>query len=1028
MLISTFAFADVTDDASKEAPPAQAAFYVKKNTFAETMAATRENLKSNYFDQAPKDEPNVFYSDWEINGPIPGGFDDNTITPNSTMRANEWKKLPKKYADGKVFDFDSEAHVNRFLRRTLTADRAGEIVGSFGSDDGIKIWLNGKLIHQHNVEGGAVPGEEIVPLPLKKGDNELFLKINNGGDISAFYFSKHTPPKPFSALVKQLWGDFPHETDWFFQDNETYRGRGKEAGFDARGDFEAYFDSNRSAELEQKLIANVLKEVPELAGETKKLEGLKAGDVKWLETYFKLCKARRAKRLEPLLEKMDEVIFAKHQTFGVSSLMYLQTETDGLREGHSSLDIIDLRPERKGAFATDSMLLDAGDGIMRDPELHFDGERLLFAWRKTTESVGTTFTHATATKNYQIYEYNLKTKAIKQLTDDTTYGASFEPTWMPNDDIMFNSARIVQDVTCGFGNCANLFLMDQNGRYARRIGFDQTNNSKPILLPNGTVVYTRRDYNDRGQTAAHGIFKMNPDGTSQLEYYGNNTVIPNSFQHTRPIPGTHKTLSVIGGYHTSQGGKLVMIDPTKADNGFEGLTCVPSGEPLTLETYPLQRRDWYGKFGDQYSTPYPLDTRGFLCSYDPIGTHAVIPSGTFTAKNDRGELGKIYHKIYYMDYTGKRELLAADITIPCHQAIPVMKQKRPPVRPSLVDYTRDDGVMYVQNVCFGQSLKGVPKGTVKKLRVVEILYKPASFTGSNCGPITKEYGGHGHSVLPVGVPSATFDAKKILGTATVYPDGSAMFRVPARTPIYLQALDENGRVVQTMRSWATLMPGENLSCVGCHEKKNEVPQSTSSRTMAMKKGVEELTPFYGEPRGFSFIKEIQPILDKHCISCHAPGKKAAKIDLTDTIVDTDFSQHTPGLNFLQSYLTLMNSKREMDVINQMRDVGRGDFKYVKFFPRLAIQTLQEPYTFGSNVSKLTEMIDNKHGKVELNREEKEKIAAWIDLGAPMIGAYDESNNWPEENLKFYQERLALRKANEAIDAKNINSYIEGGQR
>ena len=76
------------------------------------------------------------------------------------------------------------------------------------------------------------------------------------------------------------------------------------------------------------------------------------------------------------------------------------------------------------AFAEISLLLDAGDGIMRDPELHFDGERLLFAWRKTRRRMGTKHQHATATKNYQIYEYNLRTKALRQLTASTTYGAS----------------------------------------------------------------------------------------------------------------------------------------------------------------------------------------------------------------------------------------------------------------------------------------------------------------------------------------------------------------------------------------------------------------------------------------------------------------------------------------------------------------------------------------------------------------------------------------------------------------------------
>jgi len=70
-----------------------------------------------------------------------------------------------------------------------------------------------------------------------------------------------------------------------------------------------------------------------------------------------------------------------------------------------------------------------------------------------------------------------------------------------------------------------------------------------------------------------------------------------------------------------------------------------------------------------------------------------------------------------------------------------------------------------------------------------------------------------------------------------------------------------------MRSWSTLMPGETFGCVGCHEDKLSTPIE-QKMTLAMRKGVQELEPFYGRARGFSFKREIQPILDKNCIQCH----------------------------------------------------------------------------------------------------------------------------------------------------------------
>jgi hypothetical protein len=98
-------------------------------------------------------------------------------------------------------------------------------------------------------------------------------------------------------------------------------------------------------------------------------------------------------------------------------------------------------------------------------------------------------------------------------------------------------------------------------------------------------------------------------------------------------------------------------------------------------------------------------------------------------------------------------------------------------------------------------------------------------------------------------------------------DCAGFFTAPARTPLYFQALDADGYMVQSMRSWATLQPGENASCVGCHESKNSAPL-TGKNSYALRRGPETLTPFYGPPRGFSFPREIQPILDRHCTSCH----------------------------------------------------------------------------------------------------------------------------------------------------------------
>ncbi len=106
---------------------------------------------------------------------------------------------------------------------------------------------------------------------------------------------------------------------------------------------------------------------------------------------------------------------------------------------------------------------------------------------------------------------------------------------------------------------------------------------------------------------------------------------------------------------------------------------------------------------------------------------------------------------------------------------------------------------------FRRWLAGVPRGAVKQLRLYTYHFGYQRIAGIN------------HNVGTDG----PWEPKRVLGTVGVQPDGSAMFRVPANTPISIQPLDANGRALQLMRSWATAMPGEFLSCVGCHERRTD---------------------------------------------------------------------------------------------------------------------------------------------------------------------------------------------------------------
>ncbi|MBM4034752.1 MAG: hypothetical protein FJ291_23660 [Planctomycetes bacterium] len=116
------------------------------------------------------------------------------------------------------------------------------------------------------------------------------------------------------------------------------------------------------------------------------------------------------------------------------------------------------------------------------------------------------------------------------------------------------------------------------------------------------------------------------------------------------------------------------------------------------------------------------------------------------------------------------------------------------------------------NVHEGAGLRGVEKGEVKALRIVEMINRPMG---------TQHWAGM-DGTPPMGLCSS-WDAKRVVGTVPVSADGSATFTVPAGTAVYFQPLDANGRALQWMRSWATAQPGEVRACVGCHESKLAPP-------------------------------------------------------------------------------------------------------------------------------------------------------------------------------------------------------------
>lgn len=688
----------------------------------------------------------------------------------------------------------------------------------------------------------------------------------------------------------------------------------------------------------------------------------------------------RQRLLAPYLDRIERIVFTKHFDMGGSHYAYTDAVSDEdtlnphgqVKEfnykGGSSLCLLEISEDYA---IEETTLLQDQDGVFRDPDVSYDGKRILFSWKTSARE-----------DDYHLYEMDVETRQVRQLTSGRGV-ADYEGIYLPDGNIMFSSTRCFQNVDCWHVSVCNMYLMNRDGKFMRRIGFDQVHSNYPQVHPeSGLVTYTRWEYNDRGQIYPQPLFQMYPNGTRQTEYYGNNSYFPTAILHARGIPGTGQVLAVLSGHHTHQRGKLAIIDPTGGRQETSGVTLVAP----VLKLQGIIKIDKYGQDGDQWQYPYPLDGENYLVTFRPEGQKRF--------------------GIYFMNKKGERVLLASDPTVSCNQPVPLSPRLVPPQPFYPTDWRKKTGSFTIQDIYHGPGLKGIVRGTIKKIRVVALDYMATDI-------------GRKHGPSPIS-DLAAWDVKIVLGESPVYQDGSAAFEVPARTPVYFQAIDANGHVVQTMRSWSTLMPGEILGCIGCHENKNDAVSGRAT-TMALKRGVKPLEPFYDiTGRGFSFPKMIQPILDAKCVKCHKGGDTEPP-DLRATPVWDEKARKF----WNQSYHALISTDRPGPPANdteQRLGVIAEKSRYLNWIGRWSVPVMIPPYSHGSSLSPLISLLEKGHEKVEMTREEMDKISCWIDLALPHSGEWTEGMT--PEDKEIYMRIFKKRLDSEKEEALNIQAYIK----
>lgn len=480
---------------------------------------------------------------------------------------------------------------------------------------------------------------------------------------------------------------------------------------------------------------------------------------------------------------------------------------------------------------TSRTLIDLPEGVVRDPEISFDGEKIIFSMRKNKGD------------SYHIYEINTDGSGLRQLT--YAEGISdIDPLYLPDGGIVFSSTRQPKYCMCNRHIMANLYRMEPDGANITQIGVSTLFEGHASLLNDGRILYDRWEYIDRNFGDAQGLWTVNPDGTKHAIYYGNNTASPGGAIDGRQIPGSDLVICVFGSCHDRPWGALALIDRKKGVDGVEPVIEIwPKESRKLVGNGDLDSFKWIDQF---YEDPYPLDENSFL-----VSRTIWFKRGSWNVEDEK--MG-----IYFIDRDGTEELLIEG-ELSLFDPMIIAPRPKPQVIPSMRNYSDKKGVFYVQNVYEGTHMEGVKPGDVKYLRVIE---SPEKRTWTING-----WNGQGEQAPATNWHS--FENKQILGEVEVEEDGSANFEVPSGKFVYFQLLDKDKKMIQSMRSGTMVMPGEVNGCIGCHENRLNPPVAMGKYPMALKKRPATLNHWQGkEPYKFSFMEHVQPILDRNCVKCH----------------------------------------------------------------------------------------------------------------------------------------------------------------
>ena len=852
-----------------------------------------------------------------------------TVYPPETMRRMqdfEWEgikrhwyeRAPRRDADRDALTFPNPPTTDReyavFVFRYIETPAPRELAFWHSSQAGSRVFLNGEPVTPAlppSATSDGVAGRQKTVLRLNKGTNLLVIKLaplRNGTRLFASFrpaLDEKCCERVAEELRKSLMRDFPAAMMSFV----NIHGH----------DFAAWLAQPDAAAFAARLKARLSGATEEpYAGFLRELDapGLLAGPEAMagvlgrFEELVRQVEARNRRGLPP-------IAFVKRANYGLGGT---NATMFSHRTGRGSVVcVFDPNDPAKGH----RVLLETKEGFVWDLSPSYDGARLLMSCKEKND------------EPFSVWEIGADGNGLRRLTDGKFH--DFNPVYYPDGRIVFCSSRVESFSLCqDFLACA-LHIMDGDGSNLRRIDFTTLCSNAPAVLPDGSIVCTRWEYQDKNIFSWQGLWSINPDGRQLKLYYGNTITIPNSRYGAKPVPGTGRVLITMAGHHQPPVGDIALVDRSLGIENAAAMTQLTRATSYEV----AQGRDWQDRnwppgdilFPEACADPMPIDGKRFLVSY-------------------AGDRDAIRHRVCVLDYYGIGGVLIEDEKLSCFSAVPLAAREKPPVIVGGSPTERGEGTFFVQDIYRGLLEQGVRRGQVKELRVVRVLPKKWNTEGPRY-----------HDHYPI-VGHGSYYVKENLGSVPVRDDGSAYFHAPSNCELYFIALDKDGREVQRMGSVTQITTGEEVGCAGCHDNRQAAPVLHAGKASRWQLTPDTIRPPPWGAGPFDYVRHVQPVLDRYCAKCHEGRAPAANLDLS--------GDKTRFFNMSYESLVLRNWVEHYFINPGPTGV----------FP--ALKT-------GSTVSKLTSLIESGHGgRVAMDDESRRRIYAWIDSNVQYYATWDMS--------------------------------------